>query len=125
MLQKIRDNNAVRLFLWPTLVALLAIAVTQGWITSDIESIVTTIGIAVLGLGGTEALRASVYSKNTVKEVVATNVDIAVENVVSKAQNVISSKIESSAVPESATPVLNQVANAIESIGATVAAHGK
>lgn len=58
--KQIRESEPVRVWVYPVLLVVLGIAVKQGVVDADTESLVQLVLVAVLGVGGVEAVRGRV-----------------------------------------------------------------
>lgn len=74
-LAKLRDNEPVRLILWPALAILTGWLVTKGVIGTDAADLITAGALLILGGGGIEAARTRVTAGAHVTDAVTATID--------------------------------------------------
>jgi hypothetical protein len=59
-LKDIRESEPVRVWMYPLLLAVMGIAVAQGYIDTDTQGLIELVLMSLLGIGGVEGVRGRV-----------------------------------------------------------------
>lgn len=80
MLARIRANEPLRLYVYPTLVALAGILVVRGYIDADLtDAVVDALGVFILGIPAAELARRKVTPEGKVLDAIATGAQVALD----------------------------------------------